>query len=545
MSHPASGFETPPRIWPAAVCRVHSAIDSLHNWLTRYRYTFIVCATMAYFAGTCYLAHRRLFWFDEIFTLYISRLPNIASIWSACTHGVDFNPPLLYLMVRWSQALFGTTELGLRMPQIVGFWIFCLCLYRFVSVRTGTVAGLIVLLFPLATDGYWYAYDARSHGVVLGFFGLALICWQAAASRSDRRLLWLCGLAASLTGAVLCHCYAFLLFIPLGLGELFRTILRRRCDIAVWCAIVLPISASLLIIPPMLRGVRRLVDLYSLTPPLSRLVSGWELVSTGGCALAFLLVILADSLLLQSSSGVSTTVLPEKKPGTFAWHEGVAAVAMLATPVFAYISARMAHAPFYGRYSLVAIGGFACLLGAMSARSRLTGLLLLSITAVLILAKFAVAYRHTFIREPSSGLPVPTTPAGRSFGFDSLPSRAPGNDPILLADILEFAPIFYYAPPSLRSRLVYLNLDANADGYLRLQECCGAPGAILTRQRFLADHSTFYVYARMDGIRTPQDIGVPDGSRMALLGCFSDHCLFHVEPAGGSAFAPGAPSETH
>jgi hypothetical protein len=104
---------------------------------------------------------RRPFWFDEIFTLYISRLPDLGSIWSACTHGVDFNPPLLYLLTRWSQAVFGANELGARIPQVVGYWVFCLCLYRFVSMRTNALAGFIALScqLPPAVTGTRLKHD--------------------------------------------------------------------------------------------------------------------------------------------------------------------------------------------------------------------------------------------------------------------------------------------------------------------------------------------------------------------------------------------------
>jgi hypothetical protein len=133
----AGTFEPPsPAARLAAHCR--PLLHAVGELLERNRYVFLLLASLGYFSVTIYRAQHQLFWFDEIFTFYIARLPNIASIWNACMHGVDFNPPLLYLLTRWSQGIFGVNELGTRMPEVVGFWVFCLCLYRFTSWVAGS-----------------------------------------------------------------------------------------------------------------------------------------------------------------------------------------------------------------------------------------------------------------------------------------------------------------------------------------------------------------------------------------------------------------------
>ena len=148
--------------------------------------------SILYLLATCYRASRKLFWFDELFTVYISRLPDLASVWNALKEGADFNPPLFYALTKFFESLDGEGPIATRLPAILGFWIFCLCLFRFVSIRTSVLAGLISMLFPLVTTAYFYAYEARAHGVVLGFCGIALICWQAADSFETKGLvaLW-------------------------------------------------------------------------------------------------------------------------------------------------------------------------------------------------------------------------------------------------------------------------------------------------------------------------------------------------------------------
>jgi hypothetical protein len=65
----------------------------LSEALSRKKYVVILIFSIAYAFETCYFASRKLFWFDELFTVYISRLPDLASIWHALSEGVDANPP--------------------------------------------------------------------------------------------------------------------------------------------------------------------------------------------------------------------------------------------------------------------------------------------------------------------------------------------------------------------------------------------------------------------------------------------------------------------
>jgi hypothetical protein len=118
-----------------------SAADRLAGTLIRFKYLILAILSIAYFLDTCYLASRKLFWFDEIFTIYLTRLPDLSSLWNALKTGVDFNPPMLYLLTRLAHKFSGEGQISTRLPEIIGFWIFCLCLYRFVSVRSSHWEG--------------------------------------------------------------------------------------------------------------------------------------------------------------------------------------------------------------------------------------------------------------------------------------------------------------------------------------------------------------------------------------------------------------------
>ena len=57
-------------------------------------WTYLVAGLLAvfYFVTSIQIAAHRVFWFDELFTLYIARLPHVSTIWTALGNGVDALP---------------------------------------------------------------------------------------------------------------------------------------------------------------------------------------------------------------------------------------------------------------------------------------------------------------------------------------------------------------------------------------------------------------------------------------------------------------------
>jgi hypothetical protein len=549
MFPPASRVEAPSQTRRRDAQGATYAIDSLVSLLDCYRIPLLACATIAYFAITAYRAHRRLFWFDEIFTLYISHLPSIGSIWRTCAQGVDSNPPALYLVTRWSQDLFGATEFGARAPQIIGFWLFCLSLYRFVALRTNALGGFIALLLPLTTEGYWYAYEARSHGLVLAFFGLALISWQAAAHRLPRQWAPVAALAASLTCAALCHGYSFLIFIPLGIGELIRTILRRRLDTAVWAALLLPLLLAAAVVLSLLVPARGVIHDMS---GLSAGESIWRVVDLSfnpRLAVAFLLIasivvlwrsrfrLRADNI---GSSGDSIS--------QFAPYEIAVLAGILCTPLFAFLAGRLANTPVFARYSLIVVGAIAGLVGGAFSRHKGAGLVVLGLTVLCIARQSAHFYEGDDVTQPGTGLEIGTRRAALDEQLRWIGSQAQGSDPIVLSDYFAFAPIFHYAPVELRSRLTFLipkgRLALLGESYLWLQRCCGAPGIVSTERDFLAAHHVFFIYGTPDSLASENyTLFRRLAGQMRAGTCSSGNCLFRVVLDGEGAEAAASQSE--
>ena len=88
---------------------------------------------------------------------------------------------MAHLCVRW----FGDGEISVRIPAILGFWVFCLCLFRFTSRRVGIYYALAALLLPTVLETYYYSLEACPYGPELAFCGLALVAWQLVAQAQE------------------------------------------------------------------------------------------------------------------------------------------------------------------------------------------------------------------------------------------------------------------------------------------------------------------------------------------------------------------------
>src|ERR1700733_13984129 len=179
-----------------------------------------------YFADLFLKASQKCFWYDELFTVYLCRLPSFKNTWMAVADGADFNPPLFYLLTRGAQRIFGGGLIATRLPAMFGFWLFAVCLFFFVARRAGIVSGFIAGVFPFFTLAQYYAYEARAHGIVLGWCGLALVCWQRNAE-GRARYFWLAGFGLSLLGALLTHVYAVYLLVPFAVVEIYNLIDKK------------------------------------------------------------------------------------------------------------------------------------------------------------------------------------------------------------------------------------------------------------------------------------------------------------------------------
>src|SRR5690349_18198356 len=174
----------------------------------------ILAFTIFYFTDVCLRASAKYFWYDEILTVYFSRFSSFTQLWGALHSGIESNPPAFHVLTRASEAIFGENLIGTRMPEIVSFWVLCLCLFYFVNRRAGAAAGFVAMMLPMLTGAYFYAYEARPLIILVALGSMALLCWDNAVGLErpitgpNRR--WLIGFSFCLLAALMLHCYGVL-----------------------------------------------------------------------------------------------------------------------------------------------------------------------------------------------------------------------------------------------------------------------------------------------------------------------------------------------
>jgi Dolichyl-phosphate-mannose-protein mannosyltransferase len=431
-------------------CRIVALLDKLG-----YRPgSLLLLFAGVYFVGFGLIASKGVISNDELFTLYIARLPHFRDVWAALATGAEQTPPFFYAISRADIYLFGTSGLALRLPELLAFLLMCLCLFHIVARRTSAVYGFLAMLFPFMTAAFNYVFEARAYALVLAFSAVGLLCWLWAVEGRHRALA-LIGLAASLAAAISCHYYAVLSLFPLGLGEVVRSLRRKRIDAGVWLAYGLSLS-PLLVFLPLIKSARKFAPHFWAKAQWSSMAYFYEhflLTPSAVPLLVIFLAVVVYSTLRRPQADAAEPPVRACVP----LHESAAAAGFLLIPVVGVVLAKTVVGALSDRYALPAVIGLSIIVGwglhslldARRATAVALGLLLLTFLAV----KETQTYRRVVA---DSSLRQAT------YGF--LENYAQGGAPIVISDPMDFTVLTYGAPGNLARRLTYL-----ADPLLALQ----------------------------------------------------------------------------
>ena len=431
--------------------------------LEKHRYAVLLLITIFYAGAAVMHALSKPLWYDEIITVIAASRSSAAEVWRAA-QAVDANPPLPHLLTYFAIRLFGHNDVAVRIPAMAGFWVFCLCLYRFVRRRAGMFYAMAALLLPIATEAYNYSAEARAYGLELGFTGLALAAWQSA--ESGRRALNGLLLALSLAGAVFCHYYAVLLWMPLAGGELYRTRKTGELRWQIWAAFVLgalPLVASIATVSHV---VSNFVHTWA-TPYPEQAVEFWE---SGLQRMLGPLVLLVAFLALPSIVRGGQNEAPDAERGNphppkLAEHELIACILFIAAPVAAVAGALFVTHSLALRYVLPSLTGF-LLLAPMLLAHLAKGRALPGFLMFLVTAAFPI---YSAIESP---------PAANPYEAEPVLQQALRRGPVVIPDGQLFLRMWYYAPENLKRRILFLSDDAAAIKYLGFETIDGGLRAL-------------------------------------------------------------------
>lgn len=450
----------------------------------RYRYVLLALYSLALLPLLGLIASRRLFWYDESFTLLIASLPNAGAIWNVLAHGAENQPPLNFWLVHAVLPVSATLELSARIPSICSFWLMTLCLYRTVAKETNTTYGFIAMLIPFTAPTVYFAYEARAYAPLFLFTSASVLFWQMAKS-GERRPWSLVLFSLALTAAVYSHYYGVLVFFPFILTELAVGLLKKRWDWQVLLAILLA-GAAILPLAPLMLAVGGFTSMFSDPFLISvQLLYGRLL---GLPSVIFVLMTLAAGLFgpgrpsPPSRSG-SRPVLASRAGTLF-----LSIFCLL--PVAGFFLARWATNAWADRYFVFTLVGFSIAFALMLYR-RWRDQPWLAVCCLFVLTPVAALElkHHYSMADYRAGNSVAVADAVRA--TRQLPE---GTEPLLVSGFF-YLPVYHYSSFEVRQRLYLLDEDPSEHFSVAARRLAVVrPLPITPLEKLFEQFPRFYVY---------------------------------------------------
>jgi 4-amino-4-deoxy-L-arabinose transferase-like glycosyltransferase len=477
--------------------RALDAADHFAEGIERAGAGLCVVLLILYWTPTWLFAGRKLMWNDELYTYYIAKLPTLRDVWSALQAGGEQTPPLFYVLTRVPLQLFGFSNISIRLPEMLGFSMLLVCLFVFVRQTASPLSALCAALFPLVTGAFPYAYEARPYALVLGFSALALVCWQRAAL-GRHRVMWLACLSISLALTATSHYYGAFTVVPLALGELVRSVERRRIDAGVWIALAVSVVPLAWHLPLIRVGAAYSTAFWS--PAM------WVQIPDFYTDLLLPAIVPAASLV--TAAVVHRTVFEDNVDasasavvGRLRLHEVAAALGFILLPVIGVIVGKIATGAFVGRYGLSAVIGCAVLAGFGSSTAFRRQPAMRAAAVLILLGWFGLSAMREWIGPTWNSMPV--DPALVTRPTEWLEELSENNLPVVVADPHTFIMLSHYGAAATVSRIVYVadpdlalkHLGHNSveRGMLDLLKPWFHLN-VVPFEPFIADHSRFLVY---------------------------------------------------
>ena len=190
------------------------------------RWSWIVASLLAFFffSASAYIATKRLFWFDEISTVAIARLPDLATVWKALGDYTDSMPIGYHILVRAVYDLSGQWDVSIRLLSAAAMAAAMLIVFDCARRLTNGLSGLIAPCVLASSCLTFYAYEARPYAVLAMLTALSLWLWIHTKERSRAAAI---SFGAVFFFAVTTHFYAVLGLTPYVVWEIYRGRFRR------------------------------------------------------------------------------------------------------------------------------------------------------------------------------------------------------------------------------------------------------------------------------------------------------------------------------
>ena len=323
-----------------------------HRSVQRIALVAAIALIAFYFATSVFIALRRPFWYDEVFSALIARLPDWSTMWRALAAGVDSMPPGFYLLVRLSESILGPSDFAARLPSVLALTVGLVITFDCARRLTDHLHALAALALLAGSLLPFYGYEARPYSLYFMFVALGLWLWL---NTPDNKLSSLAfGLVAF--AAFTIHLYSALSLVPYLAFEMVRD-RRLRVPSAKLIAGAAGVVAGLVLCSRQVLAFKQLSHQFWALPSFPALLHLYD------DYFPFVLAILAAALLLGawSREGQSTLREPTSSGERLGW-------LFLLIPVAGYIAAKLVTNAFYNRYFIGMLPGVAVATACLSQR---------------------------------------------------------------------------------------------------------------------------------------------------------------------------------
>ena len=350
---------------------------------------FIVASLLAvfYLVTSIYIAAHRLFWFDELFTLHIARLPGWTTIFTALGHGSDALPPAYYLVVRVFDSLFGPGDVAARLPSAIAMVVGLLVIFDCARRLSDGLHGLIALSLATCSFLPYYGYEARSYAIYFMLAALSLWVWTyAGVSQKTSAILF----GAVFFAGVCFHYYFVMGLAPYVVWELLRWKPGQRPSAKLVAGIVGALVPVALLSPLILSFSNKFSGGYWNRPSFTELRAIFAQLFPDGL---FLLALIMIWIVLVGTDDEKDAGLPAMPPAeALGW-------LFLGIPLAAFVVAELKTNAFYSRYFIGVLPGVAVAFAVCLWR-RFRQISLVSSGVFLLLATWGVGHQLTVAQHP-------------------------------------------------------------------------------------------------------------------------------------------------
>lgn len=424
------------------------------------------------------------FWYDELFTVYLTRIADWGRLWEALRQGVDLQPPLLFAVTRAFSRFFGANEFGIRAQAIASFGVLAMCIFSIARRKVGAWYAALAVCITLVSAAYQFSSQARPYAMLLAFAGLSLFFWIRY-HEHGRRTGDLAGITVAIALAVSSHYYGIFVAFPLLMGEAYEFYRSRKLDFRVMISIFLGLCPLPFFLPLIKGGVAAqghkpwnpitettIRDIYDL------------LLSPMAVPVACTVVILALIYHRLDKESVRQHAGPPTK-------EIFATAAYVIIPVPAIIVARFGSNMIHWRYLIPVVLGMALISVTFLywiANGKRTAAVIASICCLTwFIYMHGRDYRRlvSHARPSQFTLPVPD-----------------GDLPIFVNSALDYFPAVHYSEHRLRDRLAYV-VDPQAAARLAATDSVDKniaaaalffPFHVVSLDRLRSEYKEFLVY---------------------------------------------------